>query len=88
MLHFLVDFENVGNQGLQGTSWLNAEDSITIFFSQTKAKIEQRKLQQIIRSKCDFQICRLDKTGKNALDFYIATRVGEIYGSGYAGSEY
>lgn len=86
VLHFLIDFENVGNQGLQGASWLTSEDSITIFFSQAKAKVEQRRLQQIIRSKCDFQICRLDKTGKNALDFYIATRVGEIYGSGYMGN--
>ena len=34
---------------------------------------------------CEFEICRLKKARKNALDFYIVTRLGEIFGSGYQG---
>lgn len=86
MLHFLIDFENVGNSGLQGAGQLSGGDCVVIFFSQARNRIEQRKFQQITESGCEFEICKLHKTGKNALDFYIATRVGEICGSRSEGS--
>ena len=30
-----------------------------------------------------FDSCKLVKTGKNGLDFYIATRVDDFYGNGH-----
>lgn len=32
-----------------------------------------------------FEICKLCKTGKNALDFYIASKLGELFGGGQEG---
>jgi len=36
-------------------------------------------MKDIEMSGCDFEICRLQNVRKNALDFYIASKVGEIY---------
>lgn len=85
MLHFMIDFENVRSAGLQGSEYLHADDSVTIFYSDCCLQVESGMIQQIFNSCCEFDICRLKKTGKNALDFYIASRIGQVYGGGYAG---
>ena len=85
MIHFMIDFENTRNRGLQGAEYLQPDDSVTIFYSQVCMKIERRRFQQVKESGCNFRLCKLKKTGKNALDFYIASRIGEIYGQGYTG---
>ena len=85
MIHFMIDFENTRNRGLQGAEYLQPDDSVTIFYSQVCMKIEQKRFCQLKESGCNFRICKLQKTGKNALDFYIASRIGEIYGQGYTG---
>ena len=85
MIHFMIDFENTRNRGLQGAEYLQPDDSVTVFYSQACIKIERKRFCQLKESGCDFRICKLQKTGKNALDFYIASRIGEIYGQGYAG---
>lgn len=82
---FLVDYENVGNAGMKGSSYLNAADYIVVFYSETKKNMERRLLESITASGCAFEICKLCKTGKNALDFYIASRLGELFGSGHEG---
>ncbi len=84
-MYFLIDFENVGNEGLRGAQYLLKEDAMTIFFSQACEQIGQGCLRQIMDSFCRLDICKLKKTGKNALDFYIAAKTGEIFGSGYPG---
>lgn len=84
-MHFMIDYENVRDRGLEGAEYLTAEDSVTIFYSNSCKKVEQGKLQHILDSKCEFNVCCLQNTGKNALDFYIASRIGELYGSGYLG---
>lgn len=85
MIHFMIDFENTRSKGLQGAEYLNSDDSVTIFYSQVCIKIEQGRLRQLKEAGCSFQICKLQKSGKNALDFYIASHIGEIYGRGYTG---
>ncbi len=81
----MIDFENIGSRGLQGAEYLQPDDSVTIFYSQACMKIEQRRFFLVKESGCEFQICKLQKARKNALDFYIASRIGEIYGQGYTG---
>ena len=78
-MYFLIDFENVGNEGLRGAQYLLKEDAMTIFFSQACEQIGQGCLRQIMDSFCRLDICKLKKTGKNALDFYIAAKTGEIW---------
>lgn len=85
MFHFMIDLENTRSKGLQGAEYLSPDDRVTIFYSQSCLKVEQGKLQQIIDAGSILDICCLQRIGKNALDFYIASRVGELFGSGYRG---
>lgn len=81
----MIDFENTRSRGLQGAEYLLPDDSVTIFYSQACMKVERKRFCQIKESGCDFRIFKLQKSGKNALDFYIASHIGEIYGQGYTG---
>ena len=85
MIHFMIDFENTRSRGLQGAEYLQPDDLVTIFYSQVCMKIERKRFCQLKESGCSFRICKLQKSGKNALDFYIASHIGEIYGQGYTG---
>ncbi len=82
-MYFLVDFENVKSDGLRGVEYLDDSDYLTIFFSNAAHNCEKRHLEDIEGSGCRFDTCKLKNVGKNSLDFYIATRVGEFYGSGH-----
>lgn len=86
MFHFMIDLENTRSRGLQGAEYLSVYDCVTIFYSQNCVKLEKGKLQQIIDAGSILDICRLQRTGKNALDFYIASRIGELFGRGYTGT--
>ena len=76
-IHFLVDYENVHYAGLRGVDFLNEYDKLTIFYSDKCPNIIKRDLDTIKSSGCPLDTCRLLHHGKNALDFYIAVRVGE-----------
>lgn len=78
---FLIDFENVGNAGMKGSDYLDERDDVIIFYSEARKHMEQRILEEITSSGCVFDICKLCKAGKNALDFYIASRLGEMIGN-------
>lgn len=80
---FLIDYENVGNAGMKGCHYLNASDYIVIFYSETRKNMERRFLEDITNSGCAFEICKLCKNGKNALDFYITSKLGEMFGGGF-----
>lgn len=83
MAVIMVDYENVwAKGGLKGAEYLTEEDVLFIFYSQCCGKIKAEYFEQIERSKCSFQICKLLKTGKNALDFYIATECGVQFQKG------
>lgn len=82
-MYFLVDFENVRSGGLRGVDYLEESDYLTIFFSNAAHSCENRYLEEIEKSGCHFDTCKLKNPGKNGLDFYIATRVGEFYGTGH-----
>ena len=82
---FLIDYENVGRTGMRGCEYLDAQDHVIIFYSECKKNTERRILEHITASGCIFEACKLCRTGKNALDFYIASRLGELIGSGYTG---
>jgi hypothetical protein len=79
MATFLVDYENVGNcDGLHGVDVLSESDTLIIFYSQCCGKIRYDFLKAIKESDCDFKIMKLQNTGKNALDFYIAAECGVL----------
>lgn len=74
MAVILVDYENVRN--LKGVDLLNSEDTFIIFYSNNCKKIKKEYLEPILKSQCNFRTVKLKKTGKNALDFYIAAECG------------
>jgi len=81
-MHFIVDFENTTCHGLKGTKYLQKEDKLDIFFSQCCSNIEMEYWEEIMEAGCELHIFKLEKPGHNALDFYIATHIGELFGSG------
>lgn len=83
---FLIDYENVGNAGMKGCHYLNLSDYIIIFYSETRKNMERRFLEDITNSGCIFETCKLYKSGKNALDFYMVSKLGEIFGGGFEGT--
>ena len=77
MATILVDYENVvGTNGLKGVDTLQNDDVFIIFYSSCCGKIRNEYMQEIKNSGCEFRIIKLKGTGKNALDFYIATECG------------
>ena len=57
MIHFMIDFENVMGRGLQGCEYLNVNDRVTIFYNKECSQIENKLMQQILSTGCDFDIC-------------------------------
>lgn len=77
MATILVDYENVSTtDGLKGVEYLNEKDTLIIFYSQCCEKIRAEYIDTIEKSQCEFKTYKLTKTGKNALDFYIAVECG------------
>ena len=85
-MYFLIDYENVKNPGMQGTQYLQAGDHVIVFYSTAAPNMEERHLEHLKSCGCEFKVCKLVKVRKNGLDFYIAARLGEIWGSGYRGN--
>lgn len=84
-MYFLIDYENVRNSGMLGGELLLPADRVFLFYSEAAGKMEAKYLEQIEASGCGFEACKLHKAGKNALDFYIATKAGALIGQGYTG---
>lgn len=78
---FLVDFENVHNSGFEGVKFLQEKDSVILFISEPCAsKAKREYLETLINSGASVEYRKLVKTGKNGLDFYIASEVGFLRG--------
>lgn len=80
-MYFLIDYENVRNDGMQGTEYLRGSDHVILFYSAASPTMEQRHLANIQNSACGFETYKLVAQRKNALDFYIATKLGELFGA-------
>ena len=77
MATILVDFENVySSDGLKGIKYLNKNDRLCIYYSNSCDKIRAEYMDYIERSGCNFKAYKLYTSRKNALDFYIASECG------------
>ena len=85
-MYFLIDHENVTNNGYKGTEFLLPEDTIEIFYSNSCKNIMLGLFEDMEMAGCNIKICKLYQTRKNALDFYITSKVGELIGNGYDGN--
>lgn len=80
-MYFLIDYENVRNLGMRGSEYLLPTDHVIVFYSENAPIMEFRHLQNIQNSGCGFEAYKLLMKRKNGLDFYIATKVGELFGA-------
>lgn len=76
MSYYLVDFENVKKDGLDGIHKLGKEDKVCIFYSKNADSITFDQHRRLIESKADIEFCKVDVGSKNALDFQLATQLG------------
>lgn len=78
-----MDAENVGQYGYRGVDMLTPEDELVIYYSAPYCnKIRKEYLDQIEASGCRMRTCKLLNGGKDYLDRYIDTAVGECYANG------
>lgn len=87
MTHILVDWENIVctnniTSVFSGISYLDKEDELYFFYSETCPKLKNKYYNAILNSGCKTKFCRLQNSGKNALDFYIVTEVGRLVEQG------
>lgn len=78
----LVDYENVRCSGLTGVEWLGPQDSLVLFYSDACEVMRRGVMDTIDQSGCWFETVKLDKPGKNALDFYITSYLAELAAGG------
>lgn len=78
MATYLIDFENVGSDGLCGTEELTEKDSVYIFYSSNSGRISMKMHQCICCSRANFKYFEISVGGKNALDFQLSTFLGYL----------
>lgn len=82
-MKFFIDYENVHAQGFRGAEFLLPEDEVAVFYSKNSQTMERGILKTLYDSGCSCSIFRLENAGRNALDFYITSYIGETLGHGY-----
>ncbi len=78
MSYYLVDFENVKKDGLDGIHKLGKEDKVCIFYSKNADSITFDQHRRITESQASIEFCKVDVGSKNALDFQLATQLGYL----------
>lgn len=88
MNYYLVDFENVKKDGLDGIHKLEQEDRVCILYSKNADSITFEQHKKIMESKADIELCKVDVGSKNALDFQLATQLGFLIANKSADNYY
>lgn len=78
-MYFLVDYENVRDRGFDGMEYLKNTDTIVIFYSTACMTITKGIHDKIIETGCGLELIKLVQQGQNALDFYICSKVAQIF---------
>lgn len=81
---YLVDFENVGCDGLDGIENLDGKKKVIIFYSSKSNRLSFEMHLMIGRSQAQFDYYGVAVGGKNALDHQLSTYLGYLIGTGVA----
>lgn len=81
MRTFLIDLENVKNQGMIGVEQLSGEDRVFIFYSESANSLSIPTIQAMNNSKAEIEYVKLQRSGRNAMDFQIVALLGFLIGS-------
>ncbi len=76
MTYYLIDYENVRVQGLDGIGKLSEEDKICIFYSENADSLSFGLHRRLNATKAEILYRKVDAGGKNALDFQLSSWLG------------
>lgn len=75
---YLVDYENVKSDGLNGISKLNKDDKVIIFYSENADKLTFGLHRRINESVAEITYVKVEVGLKNALDFQLVSYLGYL----------
>ena len=80
MNYYLVDFENVGANGIRDLKNVEAGDEIILFYSDQCKSISLDLISSMTRRKVRYNSFKAKNGTKNALDFLLAAHLGYLIG--------
>ena len=78
MNYYLIDYENVHSQGLEGADLLAHHERIVIFYSNASVLVTRAVSEMIRNSNATTLFRMVNAHSKNALDFQLSVYVGQI----------
>ena len=88
MAIYLVDYENVHNDGMTDIKTLSPSDRVVIFYGDNIKSIPFETHVEMMESKAAIEYIETHKVAKNYLDFQLATYLGFLIGKGEKGPVY
>lgn len=82
---YLIDYENVHDDGLDGFGLLTEMDTVYFFYSMQIKNIPFDRHVEMMTSKAGVEFIKTGKTAKNYLDFQLTTYLGYLLGKGEQG---
>ncbi len=78
MTTYLIDYENVKGEGLNGINSLNEKDKVHIFYSENADRLTFGLHKRLNEAKCKIFYQRVEVGSKNALDFQLVSYLGYL----------
>ncbi len=78
MTYYLIDYENTGENGLEGISELGNNDQVVIFYSDNADKMSFGLHQKLQACYASIEFRKITIGKKNALDFQLAAYLGYL----------
>jgi hypothetical protein len=88
MNYYLVDFENIGTDGIKDLAGVKANDFMILFYSDQCKNITLDVIDSIARLHLQFRAYKVKTGTKNALDFQLSSYLGYLIGKGEADSRF
>jgi DNA helicase TIP49 (TBP-interacting protein) len=82
MNYYLVDYENVGADGIKDFDGVAQGDTFVIFYSENRKNITIDIMEHIASKKLQFKSFKVETGTKNALDFQLSSYLGYLIGAG------
>lgn len=88
MDYYLVDFENVGTDGIKDVKGVKEGDTMVIFYSENCKNTTLDVLDNIVSLKLKYSSFKVRVGTRNALDFQLTSYLGYLIGQGGADASY
>lgn len=75
---FLIDYENVHNEGIKGINECKNSDLVYIFYTKSGEKLPIDIVKRIKESKAKIEFIKSENGTNNALDFQLSTYLGYL----------